>query len=270
MRVVPAADVAPAPGERVFRYSPARAVLGAALFAVAGGALLVAAPAGGPGWICDGIGGLLLLGVVVTHQFVLARFLPSNWLVRLRDDGLYVQLRSYLNHRFPAGDPTVLVLPFEEVQSARLVRERMEVRTQHEVSEQRRRLIELAVSGDTTALAQALAAEVARQPGDGVSTVYRHYPVRLVSPSTIRIEWGVLPRAEALLDALSRRTAIAAPLDVVEDLSRLDGASAEAQEAALRTLVATGQTVAAIDAVRRLHRCSLAEAKATVDRLAAG
>ena len=270
MRLVRAADVAPDPRERVFRYSPVRAVLAATTIAAAGVALVVEAPAGEAGWVCDWIGMILLVGVLVPRRFVLARFRPSNWLVRLRDDGLYLQLRSYLNHRFPAGDPTVLVLPFEEIQSARLVRERMQVETRREVSEQRRRLVELEMSGDTTVLARALAAEMAREPGNGVSTVYRHYPVRLVSPTTIRIEWGVVPRAEVLLDALGRRTAVAAPLDVVEDLTRLDKASGEAQDAALRTLVATGQSIAAIDAVRRIRRCSLAEAKAVVDCLAAG
>ena len=270
MRLVCAADVAPDPRERVFRYSPAQAALAVTTLAGVGGALMAVAPAGSAGWICEWIGVVLLLSVLVTRRVVLARFQPSNWLVRLRDDGLYVQLRSYLNHRFPAGDPTVLVLPFDEIQSARLVRERMKVETQREVTEQRRRLIELEVSGDTTALRQALDAEIARGPGGGVSTVYRHYPVRLTSPTTIRIEWGVVPRADVLLDALRLHTAIAAPLDVVEDLTRLETSSSEAQDAALRTLVATGQTIAAIDAVRRIRRCSLAEARTVVDRIAAG
>src|SRR5205807_1655200 len=44
----------------------------------------------------------------------LAKFRATNWLVWLSPDGLWVNLRSYQNHRLPEA-ATVLHLPYEEI-----------------------------------------------------------------------------------------------------------------------------------------------------------
>jgi hypothetical protein len=54
---------------------------------------------------------------------------PSNWLARVRNDGLFIQFRSYLNYHLPADALTVFFIPYQEIRSARLVRERTKIRT---------------------------------------------------------------------------------------------------------------------------------------------
>lgn len=43
------------------------------------------------------------------------------------DDGLYIKFRSYLNHRFPEQDLTVVFFPYSEIRSAKMITERREV-----------------------------------------------------------------------------------------------------------------------------------------------
>jgi hypothetical protein len=52
----------------------------------------------------------ILVILLLFHRIIAARFHPSNWLVRLTDEGLYIHFRSYLNERLPSEDPTVVFI----------------------------------------------------------------------------------------------------------------------------------------------------------------
>jgi hypothetical protein len=272
MRLLRLAEVEPSAGDRVFRYAPTRALLAAS--AVLGTSVVLV----GLGWharsgaVYDWVAAALALAVVLMRRFVLARFRPSNWLVRLRDDGVLIQFRSYLNYHFPADDRTVVFLPYDAIRSARLVRETSTVYFANERSQRRRRLVELEID-DGAALATALTEERARPaPYEkcwyGTSaTVYQHYPVQMASPTLLQVEWGVVPGAQVLLDALRLHTTIAPSVDVSQDFTRLKAASHEEQEAYLRKLAATGQTIAAIYLARRLYGLGIEQAKTAVDGL---
>src|SRR5262245_12178151 len=149
--------------DRVFRHSPARALFAAlAALCAAGGFFLF-------GWqhgsvLAYYLAGLTLLGLLVMRGIVLARFQPSNWLVRLSAAGLYVQFRSYLNYHLLREEPTVVFIRHEEIRSVRLVRQRRDIpdmdseRSQvNNASAQRRRLVEIDLTADSSLLAQALA-----------------------------------------------------------------------------------------------------------------
>ena len=71
-----------------------------------------------------GDGALCLL---LYQRLIFGRFRSSNWLLRMTDHGLYVKFRSYLNHHFAAEDLTVVFLPYSEMRSARMVKERQEL-----------------------------------------------------------------------------------------------------------------------------------------------
>ena len=58
------------------------------------------------------------------RQFVVARVRASNWLVRASDEGLFIHFRSYLNDYLSPGDSTVVSLLYQDIRSARLVKER--------------------------------------------------------------------------------------------------------------------------------------------------
>jgi hypothetical protein len=264
--------------QQVFRYSPVRA-LSAGLIGICA--------AGGFAWlgwlrragVAYYLAAVILAAVVVLQTFVRARFLPSNWLVRAGDEGLFVQFRSYLNYRFPAGDATVVFIPYREVRSARLVHERRDIPDRSSpaaqvdrISEHRRRLVEIELAAETGELARALAAEAAwcgpeaRQHGITI-TRYKHYPMRLVSPETLQLEWNVVPRPEQFLALLGRHAAVTPKVDRSEDYSRLEGLSREEQVKRLLELAETGQTMAAIYLARRLYSYDLTEARTFVEDL---
>jgi hypothetical protein len=271
MQFMRLADVPIDQHDRVFRYSPVRALLVASSIICASGGLALF------GWrqqagLAYYVAGVLLLGLVVMSKFVLARFQPSNWLVRLNDQGMFLQFRSYLNHHFPAHDLTVVFIPYHEIRTVRLVHERSNIpyrdldRPLAESSyEQRRRLVELELPGDSAPLAQALADESAKRPF--YATLYKHYPVQMTSPPFVQIEWGVVPSPDVLVDGLRRYTNIASPAEVSHDYANLEGLSREEQEGRLLALVEAGKTLDAVYVARRLYSYDLTRARAFVEDL---
>jgi hypothetical protein len=280
MRLLKLSDIPVTERDLVFHHSPARA-LGAAVAVACASAGLVLL-----GWHDSGIfycaAGLLVLGQVLFRRLVLARFRPSNWLVRMTADGLFIQFRSYLNYHFPVGDLTVVFLPHREIRSAVLVRQRRDIPGRDErgrratVSERIRRLVRLELAGDPAPLRAALASESARKaPTERrwygtASTRYKHCPVRMASPTLLELEWEVVPGPEILLDGLGPHAEVATPLEETGDFASLRGLSREDQERRLLDLAETGQTVAAVGLARELFALDLAEAQAFVAGLRYG
>ena len=79
---------------------------------------------------------------------------------------------------------------------------------------QRRRLLELELAGDSSQLANALAAEreqVFAKMKNGAATAtarYHHLPVQHVSRRLLQIEWRVVPSVQTMLEALTRHTLV--------------------------------------------------------------
>jgi hypothetical protein len=272
MRLLRLADVPIHERDRVFRYSPARAVF-AILAVIAASAGLVALGGRERSGLAYYVAAVLLVGLLVLRRFVLARFRPSNWLVRMGDEGLFVQLRSYLNYRFSGDDLTVVLIHYRDVRSARLVRERRDIPQPDEpaqldrITQVSQRLVELELTVDPAPLVQALAHQSAQRTSIGAT--YRHYPVRMASATTLQLEWSVVPRAEVFLDDLRQYTTIAAPISASRDYAHLKGSSREEQERRLKELAETGQTIAAIRIARELYSYDLAQARALVEGLRA-
>jgi hypothetical protein len=167
VHVTRAAEVHARDSDRIFHYGRTRAAVATLLMLAL---VVVLATLGWTkhAWPLTVTAVVWLAILALMERLVTARFRPSNWLVRITDEGLWVQFRSYLNYHFPADDLTVVFLSFGEIRSARQVRERSLVRDRDarvsaSTTVQRRRLIELELAGDTTALAAALAAEAARK-----------------------------------------------------------------------------------------------------------
>lgn len=265
------AAVPSGPTDRVFAYSRARAsvVAAAAVTAICGLAVI--------GWSRNShlawyLAGITVLSVVLFRRLVVARFRASNWLLRIAGEGVYLQCRSYLNATMAASTPTVAFLRFEEMRSVRCVDESREVEykdTEHQgvtsTTIERRRWLEIEIAGDSTALAEALAAERRARPRRGA--LYRHYPVQLPSPTTVRVEWSVVPSIEVFCDAIRHRVPVAPAVAITESYTAFDRLPADEQELRLRCLVDQGQTTTAAYLVRGLYGCDLAQAVAFVERL---
>ncbi len=274
MQLMRRADVPLSPAQRVFRHSPARAVLVVLVIAAAIAVLLMV------GWqqkagLAYYLAGVLLLGTLILRRLVLARFQPSNWLVRMDEQGLFLQFRSYLNHRFSEADLTVVYIPHDHIRSLALVEDRIEVPYRDvdrplvdKSAERHRRLVEMELSGGTEQLAQAIADERARRPAG--LTLYKDYPVRVSSPTRLQLDWRVQPRAEVFLDAMRAHAQVGAVQDQRRDTSQLQGKSRDEQDAFLLELIDAGQTIDAIYLARKLYAFNLSQARGHIEALRRG
>ena len=277
MQLLRLADVPTDRNERVFRYSRSRAVIGAMILGVLAAGLFLYGWQKGE-WLAYYGAGIIVIGLLIFQKLVTARFQASNWLVRMTDQGLFIKFRSYLNCHFSDQDVAVVFLPYSEIRSARLVTERRELpdrsgANRPEISTRTRRLVEFELAGDSKQLVTALASERERLFAKSVigagriSTRYRHVPVRLTSPASLQIEWGVVPNAQTLLDALTRHTLVHNPATVSKDFANLDKLSKEEQETRLLDLATSGDTIGAITMARQLYSYDLTAAKQFVEEL---
>jgi len=235
MRLLRLREVEIGPDDRVYRHAPLRALVVWLAALTATLAMFFKAFTGR--WPIGYFFGLfLLLFVLATRKMVTARFHPSNWLVRMNETGIYVQYRSYLNEELPSDDPTVVFLSLGEIASARLIKERVETPDPAKGGTQIRflRHVELELSGNTAALADALQAERGegapmkkRWYGGSTSTLYRDYPCVLVTPTSLRIHWDVVPGTHKFLEALRPFTMIAEPVSLSQDFTHLKFLSRE-------------------------------------------
>jgi len=102
MQVMRLSDVPEGEQEDVYALSRARALVAVAIVLSASAVLIWigwrrAAP---PAYF---IAGVMIVMLLLMRRLVLARFRPSNWLVRAGDAGLLSQFRSYSPNRAAAG-----------------------------------------------------------------------------------------------------------------------------------------------------------------------
>jgi len=263
--------------DRVFEYSKPRAVTGALLLSgIAFGVTLFGWLKGL--WLAYYVAAVIVIYLLILQKLFTARFRPTNWLVRMTDDGLFIKFRSYLNHGFPDEDLTVVFIPYSDIRSAKLIKERQELPDRDQANRKAstvrtRRFVELELADNMDRLAAALTNESKRvfakpnQGGAAVSTRYQHLPVRLSSPGTLRIEWGVVPAAQNLLDALAHHTLVRPGDDTAKDFAHLEGLQRKEQEARLLELAESGDRIGAVALARQLYAYDLTTAKEFIDSL---
>lgn len=273
MRLLRLSDVETSSRDRVFYYSRTHALL--VVLAAVGGSAWLLFRAFAMHWKAGYyIAAMILLFLSLMLHYITARFRPSNWLIRMNDLGLFIKFRSYLNYHLPPEDLTVVFLSYQEIRSARLIHERVQVPdVQGHTETQFRRYIELELGGDTRPLADALQAETGeRAPTEkrwygSSSTLYQDYPASMTSPSFLKLRWQVVPGPHKFLEAIRPWATIADEVSVKQDFTHLQGLSREDQQKQLRELARRGETVTAIYAARKLYGCGLAEARAMIQGL---
>jgi len=222
---------------------------------------LVIAPAGFV------LGGLWIVCLQCVWSIVRASFQPSNWLLAVTPEALFVQVRSYQNAHFPHDAPTVVRFPMSEVAAVRRVREDS---SREDSSRQTSWLeIELARTGsaisDTTRLKALCEAERERRApekhGRFMSSRWRsnHVPVFVPSAGCVRVEW----LGARTLRELGRHVTVGDARRV-----NLDDASTADITTRLRQLCERGDRMAACELARRELRISLTEARDLVESAA--
>jgi hypothetical protein len=252
--------------DRLYRYAPRVLVVWVSAL-LAAGIALVATGYVQHAWVPYYLAALIAGGLLFFRRYIRARFLPTNWLVRMTDSGVFIQLRSYLNWHFPTDDLTVAFVPFNEIESVGLIRERRTVlQTDDDVVVRRRKLVEFTLRADTRAVARVLADELLREPPrearwyGSTGTKFKHYPVSLASPSQLRLVWEVVPEAEAFLRALPAHLVRQWATEESHNYSALDRLSRSEQEDRLLELASNGEDIEATTLARRLYGYSFTEA----------
>lgn len=209
--------------------------------------------------------GALVLVVLASVASTIARaaLRPTNWLLKIGRDGVFVQFRSYLNAHFDGDDATVAWIPFEAIERA-VPREERVTNARRGDESSTSRWIDLELVGvDTSALASACVRERTREAPERrfgfvtTRTRFRDEPVTVPRPGVVRVQWPGRGGFEVL-----------APYLRVGDVEHevLDLAQGPLEQRA-RALCRRGQVLDAVRLVRDERGIGLADARAWVDRL---
>jgi hypothetical protein len=277
MQLLRLAEVPLNPRDRVFHYSRLRAVVGATILAVIALAAFLFGRLKNV-WLAYYVAAVFVFCLLIFQKLVTARFRSSNWLLRMTDNGMFVKFRSYLNHHFDDQDLTVVFLPYSEIRSARLMKERHERPEGDDghlsaTTTSTRRTLELELAIDSNGFADAVAKERERVftkmhgGSQKISSRYHHFPVRLASPTLLRIEWGEVPGIQTILDALTRHTLVQSAGETTKNYANLDHLSRQEQETRLLELAESGDMIGAITIARQLYSYDLTAAKQFVEEL---
>lgn len=180
--------------------------------------------AAGMPWIVWGVCALLALLIVpLILGDMLARLSPTNWLLSVRPDGIWINFRSY-QETGATDDRTVVHVRYDEIAAARRHVETFTTPSGDSGDSVRYTLecLDLLLThGQTDDLQAALVANRNRQPseqvylgGIRVTTRASHFPVSLAATNIVRVAWRggignwVVPSLRRVLKELEPRVCV--------------------------------------------------------------
>lgn len=192
---------------------------------------------------------------------------PQNWLLRVTDEGLYINLRSYLYAHLPPESHQAVFLPRDEVAAVCKTHETRKLPYRHGYTRDRFSYVDFYVARgvDLAPLREALRVErrLARNAGFLHRSRHHDYPVRVLDPPGIRLVWDWIKpdenRALEMLDEIFHR----APDQVIEP-TEWDALSDAEKDALIAHLWEIGDVDDAIRLVRMRQGVSDRVARAYV------
>jgi hypothetical protein len=212
----------------------------------------------------------VLVGVLVAFLCFLAGWSaiqPTNWLMKDTEHGLFISLRSYLNHHLPEDVPTILHLEPTDIRQLIPVTQKTQV-PMRDGGMMRTTLsyldIELNHEG-TRELHEILRRERTRDQRrePGRRRLSHDYPLRLAAPNRLRIQWRIQPSAEHAVQYLSDRYTAGEPSRV--KLPPLRRMTPESREALIREFWELGERPIAVRMARLHLDASRAAAQGWID-----
>lgn len=224
-------------------------------------------------------GGLSLFSLLMlwlTCSTWRAALRPSNWVLRIQEDGVLIKYRNFENWRMSDDDPQVIALKASEIKFVRKA-VRRQISTSMDgkgVAAATRVDLEIGLkNSDTTELEKALNDEAAR-PGYGST---RHQAkwldnlVDIADQSVIRIAWKagtgtIRPSINRAIAALTQIASVEETQKTVQDFTAggLKQLAAHEQKQKIKELAGRDR-IQAIATARMLYDCSQAEAMQIVD-----
>jgi hypothetical protein len=191
-----------------------------------------------------------------------ARLRPTNWLVRTQSAGVLIKFRTPLNYHFEPETLAAVHLDYSDIEFARAHRVRQEVpgSTPSDNTTKFMKYAEFKLRDERLLkdLDARLAAERTRKgPVEGGLIKRRsksgHYPVHISSDGFVRIEWYVTPSLKKFMADISGYVAVRDAVGSGKDFRNLQDVSVAEQESALIELIASGDRMAALSAVKQLY-----------------
>lgn len=260
----------------VFRQSVRAGLVASAGFVAASAGVAAAGLAGYLPWFLAGvIIGVLLAFALLSGLLAWRSAHPHNWLLALDGDRLLINLRSYLNVRFPTTEPCVIELSHGQIAGVRkTVSRHTGLDAANDATRDRTVFLDIIIRDDADLDEVSARLDAERELRDR-GGAWRHYPVTRVNGSTLRLEWrGKHARVSPGIDhAIRVLGAIAPPL--APETGTIDfGGPAHAPKNAsaereVRALARQGRIVEATLLARRSLRLSTTEARQYVDSVAA-
>lgn len=120
----------------------------------------------------------------------------ENWLLRVADEGLYINLRSPYNRHLPRPHPTLLFIPKEEIAAVCKTRQTRELPGHRGGSKDVVSYVDIYLNHeDTSALREILRAERRLKAERGPK--HHDYRVRVIDPPGVRLVWEWIKPGEA-------------------------------------------------------------------------
>lgn len=171
------------------------------------------AAVGWPFFLFGGFNGLITLIILSAARAV---WKSSNWTVLAARDGLYVNARSYMNHHFPVGDSVIAFLPYREIDSIRVIREKLVIPGSIQGHTRQTTQIDLELRlrhAETAEFAQTIEREKSRTPPGRIRSWSPHRPVEAPALGTILVHWRngnshLTPKVERFLEAVAGKVSI--------------------------------------------------------------
>lgn len=266
---------------RICRQSRLVSVVGAVVMSLMlfGFPLFILAKLEPAAWVWIPIVGIVLLIVWCLMRMAAKALRADNWLMRIAPDGLWVNLRSYLNREFALAK-TVVFLPYAAIEGVRQhtvrradrhgsrtttwtdqyleiqLREPVPNDVAAEIAEERRRLVENShLGGFVTSRGR-----------------HNHVPVTVSGEDSVRIQWRgrqdfVVPGLKRVLRELAAECTVCEPTH--ENLQNMEAMSSDELDRLILGRVEAGDTLGATKLLRDKRGYSLKDARDFVEALTA-
>jgi hypothetical protein len=204
-------------------------------------------------------------------------FRSTNWLMRIAPDGLWINLRSYLNREF-APAATVLFVPYTEIATVNEYRIKRSEKDNDGTTVWTERYLDLRLAEKVP---DEVAGEISEERRREVVHEYlggfvksrgrnNHVPVLVPDDHTLRLSWRgrsdfIVPSLEKTLRELGGRCTVGE--STKKDVADLDKLTGEEVDQMIINCVETGDTFGAIKLLQEKRGFNLTDAKKFVDEL---
>ena len=224
---------------------------------------------------------LPLLFSIMCFRYCAKAMAPTNWLLAIGPDRIFIKFRSYLNPYLPADDPQVVSLSFSEIEAAQITKEKIKYYKSQGNSKTSEYLtyLDLHLKADNLqSLQERLKYErsVKKYRDSGIYKTgikAHHYPVSVPESKMIRIQWRgsgsyIVPSIKKAADLLARQNIIIKPVQrQTRDYTKKtiqDGARADDK---ILELAERGKIFAAIRLTKQVYDYDTTEARQFVESL---